>query len=265
MIKKSDKIIKFLILFASFCLIAMTGYQILIPFLEKQPTNSTSTSNKQLLNETSLIINNQPEEKITNEEKEPEVKLAKDSIALKVPFISQAPLGKWDELHNNACEEAALIIVNAFWQNRALTPESAEKEIQNLVAWQINNWGSHKDLTLQEVAKLAREYYGYKWARVVKEITVDDIKKELSLGNPVILPLAGREIKNPYYRQPGPYYHMLVVTGYEQNKFITNDPGTRRGENYSYDQTLLFAAIHDWPGEDKDILVGPKAMLIIEK
>lgn len=266
MIKKSDKITRFLIIFASFCLVAMTGYQVLIPFLEKQAVEPTPTTNEQPENENQLIINNQVEEKINNEEeKNQEIETTEDSFALKLPFTSQAPYAVWDELHNEACEEASLIIVDAFLKNKTLSPQIVEEEIQNLVAWQIKNWGSHKDLTLQELAEMTREYYGYQWARVVKDITIDNIKTELSLGNPVILPLAGREIKNPYYRNPGPYYHMLVVTGYDQNKFITNDPGTKRGENYTYNQDTLFAAIHDWPGQGIDIDQGQKAMLIIEK
>lgn len=263
---KSDKITRFLIIFAAFCLVAMTGYQVLIPFLEKQTTKPTFTTNEQPENENQLVINNQVEERINNEEKlNQEIEIIKDSVTLKVPFMPQAPDGVWDELHNEACEEASLIILNAFLKDEELDKERMEKEIQALVDWQIKNWGEHKDLTLRETAEMAKEYYGYQWARVVKNITTDDIKKELSLGNPVILPLAGREIKNPYYRRPGPYYHMLVVTGYDKSKFITNDPGTRRGEHYVYDQNLLFSAIHDWPGKEKDILAGQKAMLIIEK
>ena len=38
----------------------------------------------------------------------------KSAVNLEVPFTSQAPYAIWDELHNEACEEAALITVNHY-------------------------------------------------------------------------------------------------------------------------------------------------------
>lgn len=42
---------------------------------------------------------------------------------------------------------------------------------------------------------------------------------------------------------------MLVVKGYINNNFITNDPGTRNGADYVYTSQNLFDAIADFiPG-----------------
>jgi len=257
---KGEKIKKFLIIFAAFCLVLMTGYQILIPFLDffqkKQEEKQNQPINNELEEKTSELINE------IKEQKQPSK--IKENVLLKVPFAPQAPYGIWDKLHNEACEEAALIMVHYFLKEEDLTKEKMEKEIQDLVSWQIKKWGKHKDLTLAEVGEMAKEYYGWQKIKILDKITIDDIKKELSNGNAVIVPTAGRLLGNPYYRQPGPYYHMLVVRGYKKDKIITNDPGTKRGENFSYSEKVLAQAIHDWPGEEKDISTGEKKMLVIE-
>ena len=84
-------------------------------------------------------------------------------------------------------------------------------------------------------------------------------------GRPVIVPLAGRLLGNPYYTQPGPVYHMLVVKGIAENgDIITNDVGTRHGRNLTYAPDVFLNAMHDvpsggdeWPaGVDPGIRLG---------
>ena len=70
---------------------------------------------------------------------------------------------------------------------------------------------------------------------------------------------------NPYFTAPGPLYHNLVLTGFTKDGLIiTNDPGTRRGENYTYKLDVLYAAIHDFTGDKENIENGKKAMIIVE-
>jgi hypothetical protein len=68
---------------------------------------------------------------------------------------------------------------------------------------------------------------------------------------------------NPYFSGDGPPYHMLVLTGYKRGKFITNDPGTRRGEGYMYKEDVIMNAIHDWAGSKETIRDGEKAMMVV--
>jgi len=65
-----------------------------------------------------------------------------------VPFQSQAPKANWDELHDEACEEASIIIVKTFLNNESITAEKMDEEILSLVDWQVKNWGGHYDLTV---------------------------------------------------------------------------------------------------------------------
>jgi hypothetical protein len=195
----------------------------------------------------------------------------KPSVLLSVPFVPQAPYGQWDELHNEACEETALVIAKSWLNGEYLTPAKAEEEILQAIDWQEKNWGGHYDLPAAKIAELARDYFQIKKVRLEYGIELEDIKKELSKGNLVLVPTAGRLLENPYFRQPGPYYHMLVVIGYNEKEIITNDPGTKRGRQFKYSNDNFFNAIHDWPGplgstkDEVNILAGRKAMIVIEK
>ena len=61
--------------------------------------------------------------------------------------------------------------------------------------------------------------------------------------------LCSDKLGNIYFTAPGPENHMLLIKGYNFNdkSFTTNDPGTRRGEGYTYDENVLFEAIRDYP------------------
>ena len=136
-----------------------------------------------------------------------------------------------------------------------------DKEILDIVAWETEH-GYPQDVTVEELAAIARDYYGHS-AEVRTDVSEASVKAEIASGNPVIFPLAGREIGNPYYSGEGPWYHMLVVTGYDASRFVTNDVGTRRGEDYAYPYATLLDAVHDWTGVKEEIGSGPKAMLIV--
>jgi len=70
--------------------------------------------------------------------------------------------------------------------------------------------------------------------------------------------------ENPYFSGEGPWYHMLVLTGYGWWDFITNDPGTRRGAGYEYRFSTLLNAIHDWTGIKEEIRKGRSAVLVLD-
>ena len=175
-------------------------------------------------------------------------------LVLPVPFVPQAPYAVWDELHNEACEEASMLMADAFFSGESLNAHLMEQGILNLVKWETAN-GYGMDVTAAETALILRDYFQLS-AAVEANPTVESIREHLSAGRLVLLPLSGRDIGNPYFRQPGPLYHMLVVRGHdpERREFVTNDPGTRRGEQYRYAETTLLSAVHDWPlaGKTKD-------------
>ncbi|TAN57512.1 hypothetical protein EPN15_04040 [Patescibacteria group bacterium] len=184
-------------------------------------------------------------------------------INLKVPFTPQAPHANWELPYGEACEEASALMVHYFFNKKTFTKESADMEIKKLVDFQTKKYGFYKDSTADETARFIKDYWKYKKVRVLPA-SIDAIKQELATGRPVIIPAAGRLLGNPNFRHPGPLYHMLVVKGYTKDgKFITNDPGTRNGANYVYDQKALMNAIHDWNGGD--VNNGKKVIIVVDK
>lgn len=188
-------------------------------------------------------------------------------INLSVPFTAQAPFAIWDVLHEDACEEASVVMVARFYKNQTITgPADADEEIKKLAAWEDQNFGFNKDTSAELTARMLKEYYGF--ADVIvkydSEATIEMIKKELISGRPVIVPNFGQALKNPFFRAPGPVYHMIVIKGYtKDDKFIVNDPGTKRGADFIYKQDTLMKAINDWDDENNR-LSGRKAMIVVQ-
>lgn len=196
-----------------------------------------------------------PQKKVASQELPAEINLA-------VPFTSQAPFGNWDLPYKESCEEASALMLDYFYRNLSLNPAIANQEILKLVDWQKIKFGAYEDTDAAQTAQMLREYFGYKNVRVSYDISIEDIKKELALGRPVIVPAAGQLLPNPFFRQPGPLYHMLVIKGYKNGKFITNDPGTRRGADFIYSYEGLYNAIHDWNAGN--VYAGRKVMIVVE-
>lgn len=184
------------------------------------------------------------------------------SVNLNIPFGSQAPFGNWVLPYQEACEEAAAIMVHRFFSGEPLDPATMDRELKKLIAWEEKTFGYYKDTTAEEIARMLREYFGHKNVEVKYDFTMEDVKAAVSQGYPVILPAAGRLLPNPYFRQPGPIYHALVVKGFIGKKIITNDPGTRHGKDFLYDPEPLMNAVHDW--NEEDILKGRKVMIVVK-
>jgi hypothetical protein len=193
-----------------------------------------------------------------------EVTTPPQTLQLDVPFTSQAPTANWDELHNEACEEASIIMSYAYFNNiTSLPPVIVEKEITKLTDWQKKNYGYYLSITTDETVRMAKDVYGLN-ARTAL-MTERTIKEALANNKLVVLPANGRLLGNPNFTPPGPIYHMLVITGYNGSEFITNDPGTRRGENYQYSYDTLEQAAGGWDHTAKEVDTSDKRIIIISK
>ena len=173
------------------------------------------------------------------------------SAYLEVQFICQAPLETLEnwKYHEESCEEAALLQAYLYEKGSKISKPDAHLKILEMIDWQKKNMGCHHDLYADDMKKLAIGFYGLKEdeIKMIKDASIEDIKKEIASGHPVIVPITGDILKNPYYPYPG--YHMLVVIGYTEDKIITNDNGTRRGKDFSYDIKTFEAAMKDAGGE----------------
>ena len=185
------------------------------------------------------------------------------SLLIDVPFAPQSPYANWDQLHEEACEEMSLLMVHHFLQSTPLSLADAEMQVQQMVAWERQQ-GYADDVSVAQLGAIATSLYGYH-ARVLTDVTPQHLRRELAAGHPIIIPAAGRSLKNPYFSGAGPFYHMLVITGYTDDGFITNDPGTKRGEQYWYSTNVLMNALHDWTGVKEEIVKGAKTALVVDR
>jgi hypothetical protein len=183
------------------------------------------------------------------------------TINLAVPFISQAPTGNWSLPYQETCEEASAIMVDAFYQGKdVFSVKQAMDAIDTLVDFENKLLGEYKDTSAEDTAKFIKGYFGYTEVLVVPYDTLK-LKRAVANGFPVIVPASGKKLPNPNFRNGGPLYHMVVVKGYINDSFITNDTGTSRGADFIYTTTALKNAAHDWNGGD--VINGVPVMIVI--
>lgn len=191
-----------------------------------------------------------------------------------VPFIVQAPLGNWDNpIFQDGCEEASIIMAMG-WINgiQKFSADEGIKRIEDIVKFEDNTFGFNADTDLSDVEKIFRQHFSYQKIDVRKDIKVQDLINELENGNIILIPAFGQALGNPNFTRPGPIAHMLVVVGYDNmaKEFITNDPGTKRGEGFRYKENVLYDAIWQYPS-GKGPLEAPKkeeiekGMLVVSK
>lgn len=193
--------------------------------------------------------------------------LAQGAFNLQVPFFPQAPKRVWDVNHEDYCEEASLLGVHAYIKHKDYSVDQMEEELQKMHDWEIKTFGYFQSTSVAETAQIAREYLGYKKVHVIENPTLEQIRAQVAAGHPVIVPADGKALKNPYFKNGGPTFHMFVVRGFTENgDVITNDPGTQHGENYVYKKEIFMAAIHDWDhGQDETLVAtGSSRVLVID-
>ena len=124
----------------------------------------------------------------------------------------------------------------------------------DMIAWQEMHFGVHKDIHADSVKMLMTGFFGLGTGEVVikRDATLEDIRRFVAGGYPVIAPTYGRTLNNPYYTPPGPEYHMVTIIGYTPDRIITNDVGTRRGKDFSYENDRFMKSMNQ---EGADILV----------
>lgn len=193
----------------------------------------------------------------------PSINSIPEELNLDVPFTPQAPHANWDYTHEEACEEAAVLMAGRYFRGQGISgADDAEKGLQEIIGWEKENLGFFESTTAEETVRVIKGIYGLN-AQVIENPTVGQTKVALAQGKLVLSPSAGREIGNPFYKSPGPLYHILLIKGYTKDKFITNDAGTKRGENYPYVFKTVLDANHDWNGGN--VGDGRKLMIVVSR
>ncbi|HEX3095778.1 MAG TPA: C39 family peptidase [Patescibacteria group bacterium] len=186
-------------------------------------------------------------------------------VILHVPFSTQAPSDNWNR--NEDCEETSITMANSFLSgnnSNELTPDEAQKAINNLKIWEQANLGYNKDTGADATVKLAEGAFAIKTKEILN-FTEGDLKKELANNHPILLPINGKLLKGQQYRNEGPTYHMIVLRGYHNGKFILNDPGTNAGNGNEFSFTALHDAAADWNNASKSMDPNRKIAIALWK
>lgn len=163
-----------------------------------------------------------------------------------VPFAMQAPFSNWDMPYQEMCEEAALTLASKYFNDEPLSKQIMDDELTKVREWETENLGGFTDSTVEEIKQMGEAVFNLD-IEISEDVSIQNIKDQLDLGNLVLAPTAGRELHNPFYKQPGPLYHVLVLRGYDDENFIANDVGIGKGEAYKYKYSVVINAIHDLP------------------
>lgn len=188
-----------------------------------------------------------------------------EKLLIEAPFSSQAPYGNWSQPWQDACEETSVLMAVAWARGFVLNPAFAAEEILKQVQFEERIFGYHQDTNLEDTGRLIKEFYRYQNFEIrYNDVTVESIKKELMLGNLIIVPLAGGLLKNKYFIS-APHYHMAVIRGYDEvsKEFIVNEPGTKYGNAFRYSYSNIIEAVHDWTGSPINVAEGRNGMIII--
>ncbi len=178
-----------------------------------------------------------------------------------LPFFAQAPLGtdeNWS-IHDESCEEAALLLNHYITQQIPFTAERMDRDIQVMNEYQKRNGISEdkyskrfkknflRDLTdpNEMYNMLGKQYLGYRENQILmlQNPTIEDIELLIQNGNILTAPMKYTDTLRNKYIRAGKTFHILNIVGYDNENFYTQDPGTKNGAYLPYPKNLLFASI----------------------
>ncbi|MDP2090752.1 MAG: C39 family peptidase [Candidatus Gracilibacteria bacterium] len=192
-----------------------------------------------------------------------------------VKFIAQAPLQTKENwfINYESCEEAALLMSHFTINDMYYDKNVANEEINKLNYYQefvlgternkIHNPQSKqlyiRDITIQEIHTLAKLYYGYtdENSHILNNPSIETIKHLVSNDYILIVPSYTKTLANPNFNLLTNSYHVINIIGYDENNFVTHDPGTSKGESYLYPFQNVLTGIKE-NGNDVLILEGNK-------
>lgn len=172
-------------------------------------------------------------------------------VTLFVPYVSEAPEGDWSGDWVNACEEATITMVDAYYRGlNEVSTEDAKKSLEKLFDEEDKLFGSNKNTDSKQIKEIVDNFFDF-GVSIKTNPTIGDIKKELYEGRPVISLHFGFDLqnKNIPFSPTLSSYHTIVIVGYDDLRqvFIAHDPGDEEdGHNIYYSYKIIMNSLHDY-------------------
>lgn len=176
-----------------------------------------------------------------------------------VPFISQAPMWDWKSPWSDYAEEASILMVIQYINGgEALTPRQAANRLLQIGDWEASRFGNSVNASIEQVSIIFRDFFNYKNISILENPDKEALTKALSEGDLILAPINGRVLDNPFYADPAPKHHMLVILSYQEatDSFTVNDPGTNKGEGLSFSSEKILQSLEDLDGLSRVLLVA---------
>ena len=165
------------------------------------------------------------------------------------PFTVQAPLGVWRSPWNNMAEEASIWMAMAA-VNGEEKPALGELSNQLL---EINAFSDNVQISAEQVKDLIQNEFQYPKAFLTDNlIQFDQILED---GNLIIVPVNGQILDSPFYGDPGPEYHMILLYAQDEENYIYHDPGTRFGAANEAPKQKILESIQDLDGNSRGVVI----------
>ena len=186
------------------------------------------------------------------------------AVDLPVPFTSQFPTRSTAMPYREACEESSvLMVLRYFSQEDISSTEDAAEGIQDLVERNVNVFGDSIDESAAEVRDLLLEQSSDLSVQLLTNPSITDLQRELSQGHVLLVPVSAEVLDNPNFTPPPPDYHMIIIRGYTEDEFfITNEPGSKKGEGHLYSYETIMEAIGDLQDGKAE---GEKVVVVVGK
>lgn len=166
-----------------------------------------------------------------------------------IPFLVQAPFADWkDQMQQDACEEASMIMIDAWINNYDFDKKDGLEQIVKLSNYIEKNYGSWKDSNIEDIQEILKDYFKIEKTQLYYDTNLEEIKELLKEGKNLIVPINGQTIANDNFSGIGPLNHMVVLIGYDEETrdFFAHDPGTRHGKEYRYPYENFIESIRNY-------------------
>ncbi|MDO8499361.1 MAG: C39 family peptidase [bacterium] len=200
----------------------------------------------------------------------PSTATATNSVNLKVPFTSEIPDGIWVSPWSNACEEAAITMVENYYAGEEnLTIKQAKQAMSRLFGIENKIYGFNADTNAALTARLINDYSNFT-AKIKINPTLEEIKDELRAKRPVISFHYGKNLPNPEHRwrAGGSYYHVMTINGFDDTKkeFVVNDSASHdNGLDYRYTYATIMDTLADFNHKTKKTYDQPTVIFTSSK